>query len=175
MRFPGHVGAALLAYAPIGLAATARGSLALAVVGAGVTVALASLPDADHYVPRMTHRGYAHTVWFALVVGSVSAGGFAIAVGSVCPGGFAVAVAGRLAGPVAGLAAFGFVVGATAICSHVAVDALTPMGVAPFAPISRRRYGLDVTPSASPTANRAFLLAGVGATLLAFALGEWLR
>lgn len=161
MELPGHVGAALLAYAPVALVATVLWSPRLAIVGAVVTVALASVPDGDHYVPRLVHRGYVHTVWFALAVG----------VG--CSATIVTAGVGRVAVPAAVLGAFGFVVGTTAILSHLAADALTPMGVAPFAPVIRRRYSLGVTRSADRRANRRLLLAGVVAAVLAFGLG-WL-
>lgn len=150
VEFPGHVGAALAAYSPVAFVSLRLGWVRLAVVGAAVGVALAPVPDVDSYAPRMTHRGFTHSVWFAAVVGAGAAGAFA---GS----GDLVA-----APSTAGLAAFGFAVGTTAILSHLAADALTPMGVAPFAPVVGRRYSLGVTRSADPVANRRLLLLGMG-------------
>lgn len=164
MEFPGHVGAALTAYSPIGYVALRLGAIRLALVGAAVTVALASLPDLDLYGPGVNHRGYTHTVWFAGLVGLGCAAAFAL----VGPG----ALTASTADPgIVRPDTFGFAVGTTAICSHVAVDALTPMGVAPFAPLYRRRYSLGLTRSADPAANRRLLLLGLGTAALTAALG----
>ena len=159
MELRGHVGAALAAYAPLAFVALRAGSVRLALAGAAVTVALASLPDLDLRVPRLRHRGHVHTVWFGAVVGAACAAGFAA-------GGDRV-----LDLSTTDLAAFGFAVGATTVLAHLAVDALTPMGVAPISPVVRRRFSLDVVPSADPVANRRLLVAGLVATVATFVLG----
>lgn len=159
MELPGHVGAALAAYSPIAFVSLRLGFPRLAIAGAAVSVALASLPDVDLYGPRMNHRGYSHTVWFAVVVGAACAAAF------TAGGDHVIALS------VPALGAFGFAVGTTAVLSHVAVDALTPMGIAPFAPLYRRRYSLGLTRSADPAANRRLLLLGLGTAALTAALG----
>ena len=73
MHREGHVGAALLAYAPVGALTLALGFGNLALLGAGGAVVLAMLPDYDQRVPGLEHRGPTHTVWFALAVGVVLA------------------------------------------------------------------------------------------------------
>ena len=167
MKLPGHVGAALTAYAPIAYGALELGAARLALAGAVATVVLASLPDLDLHVPALSHRGATHTVWFAAGVGVVSAVAFASLGDGWLPvaptGGGVVSLAG-------GPAAFGFVVGTTATLTHLAVDALTPMGVAPFAPLGRR-YSFGVTTSASPVANRRLLLLGLVAVVGAVVIG----
>ena len=55
------------------------------------------------------------------------------------------------------------------LCSHVAGDAITPMGIRPFRPLSAWHVTLDLTPAANPRANRLFL--GVGAAALALSVG----
>lgn len=113
----------------------------------------------DGYSPRPTRRGYTHSVWFAEAVGLVAAVAFAWA-------------GDRLAAlSIPDLGAFGFAVGTAAVLSHLAVDALTPMGVAPIAPLRRRRYGLGLTLSAEPVANRRLLRLGLTTAALAVALG----
>lgn len=164
MEFTGHVGAALLAYSPVAFLALRLGAPRLAAAGAVVTVALASLPDLDRYGPGVNHRGYSHTVWFAGLVGASSAAAFATV------GADRIALSIAESG-VVHPCAFGFAVGTAAILSHLAVDALTPMGVAPFAPLHRRRYSLGVTRSADPAANRRLLLLGLGTAALTAALG----
>lgn len=155
----GHYGAALLAYAPLGFAVTAAGFAELALAGGAGAAALAVLPDHDQRVPGLAHRGPTHTVAFALAVAAV--------VG---------AAAGALAwssGPLAaaGLAAFAFAGAALSLGSHLAADALTPAGVAPFAPVRSTTYSLDVARAANPLANYGLFALGVAAALAALAAG----
>jgi len=157
----GHVGAALLAYAPVGFITAAAGFRFLALIGGVAAVGLAMLPDYDQRVPVVDHRGPTHTVWFAVAVGVVGA----IVGGAV----------GSSTGVVAaiGLAVFGFVVGAVSIGSHIAADALTPAGVRPFAPVRTRRYTYDVTKAKNPIANYALL--GIGAVAAMVGVGAGVR
>lgn len=159
----GHVGAALLAYAPLGALAVPLGSTDLALAGAGVAAALAMLPDADVRIPFVAHRGPTHTVWFAALV--------AVLAGAL--GGLAAAQRGV---PSA-LALGGFVgvVAAVTVLSHLLADVVTPMGIRPFAPRSRRWYSLDVVPSKNPTANYALFVAGLAATAASLSAGAWLE
>lgn len=155
----GHYGAALLAYAPVGFVVVAWGLQTLALVGGLLAVGLATLPDFDQRVPFVEHRGPTHTVWFVFLV--------AILLGAI--GG----LAGRSEGLAAtlGLGTFGFVVGAVAIGSHVAADALTPAGVRPFAPVNSRKYTYSVTKAKNPVANYLLLAMGAAAAAGAFVLG----
>ena len=151
----GHVGAALVGYAPVGGLAVAVGAETLAVVGGAAAVGLAMLPDADQNVPGIPHRGVTHTVHFAAAVG------------------VALAAAGAAAGATAGILAalavgvFGFAVGSVTVLSHVAADALTPMGVEPFR--NGRRYSYDLVRASNPVAN--YLLLALGIVVVAVAAG----
>lgn len=158
MHREGHVGAALLVYAPVGFLAFVLGWRELALLGAATAVALATLPDQDLRLPIVEHRGITHTAWFAALVGGALG-----AVGWLYGARTGVATA-------AAAAAFGFVVGAATVCSHVLADALTPMGVTPFSPLSDRRYTLDLVRASNPIANYALLALGVGAAAGAFVL-----
>lgn len=154
----GHYGAALLAYAPVLFLLTARGAEELAALGAIAAVALSVLPDLDERVPLVPHRGPTHTVLFvALVAGVLAAVGW-YAAGAV---GFDPAV----------LALFGAGVGVLGVGSHLLADALTPMGVTPFWPLSGRNYTLNLTRADNPVANWLLLALGVLATALALAVG----
>ena len=164
VEFPGHVGAALAAYSPIAFVSIVASSPRMAIAGAAVTIALASLPDVDHHVPGVAHRGYSHSVWFAAVVGAVCA--VAFVAGGPALLGLPSARIGTLH-----LGAFGFAVGTVAVLSHIAADALTPMGVAPLSPLVRRRYSLGVTRSTSPVANRLLLVLGLGTAAATAVLG----
>jgi inner membrane protein len=100
--------------------------------------------------PARDESSQYHTVWFALLVGGVVGG----------TGGYLA----RETGTEAALAIGGFVT----IASHIAADALTPMGVTPFAPLRRRTYTVAVAPTSNPIANYALLV--LGATLAGGAL-----
>lgn len=153
----GHVGAALLAYAPIAAIVVAVGLEGLAIGGGAVAVGLASLPDADQRVPFVSHRGVTHTVQFAVAVGVL----LGVGAGLISEGG----------GPLSAFAlgSFGFVVGTVTLLSHIAADALTPMGVEPFN--DGRHYSYDVTRAANPVANYVLLGLGVGAIVVASVVG----
>jgi len=147
----GHYGVALLAYDPVGFGVLLAGYPVAALVGGAAVVLLTPLPDYDHRVPFLEHRGVTHTVLFAVLVG-VS---LAVLAGSV-----------HLAPP---LVAFAFVVGALAVGAHLLADWLTPAGIRPFWPVSGRHCSLSVTTAANPVANYLLLALGVFVT----ATGLW--
>ena len=148
----GHVGFNALLYAPFVPLVSRGWSLELALVGAALAVGLANLPDVDQPLPRIPHRGPTHTIWFALLVGLFAGVATALAVPSAPP-------AFR----------FGFVVGTGSIVAHLAGDIVTPMGISPFAPVSRYHVTLGWFKSKNGRINRAFLL--VGSTALLASLG----
>lgn len=156
MHREGHIGAALLFYAPVGLAVALVTSVEVAVFGAIVPAALAMVPDLDMRVPGVQHRGITHTVHFAVAVGVV------LAVAGVA--------LGWSNGPLAaaGLGLFGGVVGTLTMLSHIAADALTPAGVDPFRRGETVTY--DVARARNPVANYGLLALGAVACLLAAAL-----
>jgi inner membrane protein len=71
----------------------------------------------------------------------------------------------------AGIGAFAALVGFVTIVSHIAADALTPMGVRPFAPVRGRKYTVALATASNPIANYLLLVLGgaiaVGALVLA--------
>jgi|AntRauTorcE11898_2_1112593.scaffolds.fasta_scaffold00037_48 inner membrane protein len=174
MYWRGHVGIALLAYAPVAGAVRVAGEPELATLGAAVAVAFATLPDADHWLP-IAHRGATHTVAFAVTAGALAA----VVAGLVLPGGAdsVLLASGGTAGPAAtgaGLPPWsptflGGVVTLT-LCSHVAGDAITPMGIRPLRPFRGWHVTFDLTPAANPRANRLFFGVGLAALALSFAL-----
>lgn len=161
MHRDGHLGASLLAYAPLGFLAVAAGFDRAAIAGALLAAGLSMAPDVDQRVPGLDHRGPTHTVWFAAVIAVLlGAGGAAV---GFTRGSLLVGVA---------LAVFGALVGATSILAHIAADALTPSGVRPFAPRRDTEYSLEVATAANPVANYAILAAGLGASALALWAGS---
>ncbi|WP_135666986.1 metal-dependent hydrolase [Halorhabdus rudnickae] len=160
MHREGHIGAALLAYAPVGFVIFVVGFEGAAMAGAVGAGLLAMVPDYDQRVPGISHRGLTHTVWFAALVG-IGLGLIGLAIGS--NDGILAAI---------GLGTFGLLVGAVTILSHIAADALTPMGVEPFAPVRDDHYSYDVARAANPIANYALLVLGVIALGLALVAGN---
>lgn len=160
MHKPGHYGAALLVYAPVGFLTLAFGFDTVAVLGGAIAVGGAMVPDLDMRIPGIQHRGITHTVWFALVAGIVL-GSAGVAFGS--SSGALVAI---------GLGTFGFLVGVLTIGAHLLADALTPMGIRPLEPVDDREITLDVTKAANPIANYALLALGIAATGLAAVAGR---
>lgn len=156
MYWRGHVGAALLAFAPAGTLLLIRGSWPLAVTGWLVAVGIATVPDTDERLP-IPHRGPTHTIWFAGLLGAL-AFGTGWLVGSV------LGVQAMTLGTVTGVAA------TVSLLSHLAADVVTPMGIRPWKPISDRHYSLGLTPARNPRANR-FLLGAGGAAVL---VGYWI-
>ena len=148
----GHYGVSLLAYAPMGAALALAGLEGYAVAGGAVVLGLATLPDVDHSLPLVAHRGATHTLAFALLVGAVLAGV-----------GWAVGSAGG-AGRALPLAALGFLTGVLGIVAHLVGDVVTPMGIRPFRPVSDRHYTLSLTRADNALANWLLLGAGVGVT-----------
>ncbi|WP_336003132.1 metal-dependent hydrolase [Halorientalis halophila] len=154
----GHVGVSLLVFLPVGVGLVLAGRPELALLGEAVMLALASLPDVDHELPLISHRGVIHTVWFALLVG--------VALGAV-----GWVLGGRPATPTdAELAVAGFGFGTLGIVAHLLGDVLTPMGITPFWPLSRRTISLRVVRARNPLANYGLLAAGVFATVGAIML-----
>ena len=145
----GHVGAALLAYAPVGAVVTAAGDPALAIGGAAVAVAVSTLPDADEFLP-LDHRGPTHTVWFVAACALVASGLGAVAGPAVDRPAVLPAVAGAAVG--------------LSLVSHLLADVVTPMGVRPLYPVSSWHHSFEVTPARNPRANAA--LFGLGSAAL---------
>jgi len=154
----GHYGGALVAYTPLGTVVGLLGYGELAIVGGLVCVALSTLPDVDHRLPLIDHRGATHTILFALTVGVGLATLAAVLVGTAS------------AFVETGIGSFAFLVGVVSIGSHLLADALTPMGIRPFWPVSSRRYSLAVTTAANPAANYGLFGLGITAAFVGLSL-----
>ena len=150
----GHHGVSLLLYAPIGFVLLVTGAPGVAILGGAVMLALATLPDVDHVIPLIEHRGPTHTFAFAGLIGAV--------VGSVA---YTLAPQLGLDPGFAGITGVG--IGCYAILAHLAGDVLTPSGIEPFWPLSSRNYSLNLTRADDVMANWLLLGLGVTATVVA--------
>ena len=150
----GHWGVSLLVFAPVGLALVLFDRPDLAFVGGAAMLWLSTLPDVDHRVPGISHRGPTHTLAFALLVGAVGAGA-------------GVGLSSALGADRTTLVAFGFGIGTLGILAHLFADALTPAGVPVLWPLSGRDFSVYLTRADNTLANYVLLAVGVCVTAAA--------
>lgn len=149
-------------YAPVGYLLVGDRPL-LAILGGVVVLSLASLPDIDHRLPVVSHRGVTHSLLFAAGVGAVG-----WVAGSLL-GGLGIAPV-TLAGTTMSAAVFLGFLGAYGVLAHLAGDVITPAGVPLFWP-APTTLSLSVVGADSTVANYGLLAAGVVATGAALAVG----
>ncbi|ERG94418.1 metal-dependent hydrolase [Haloquadratum walsbyi] len=159
MHKKGHYGAALTAYAPIGMGALILGFDVAAISGGVVAIGLAMFPDIDMNLPNLSHRGLTHTVHFMLGV-AAAAGIFGGILGLIFGSQLLLAVGSSL---------YLALVSGLTIGSHIAADALTPMGVTPFG--DERHYSYDLWNADSVIGNYGLLGLGVLSTMAALVIG----
>lgn len=163
MHKKGHYGASLTAYAPVGMGALTFGFDVVAVGGGLVAIGLAMLPDMDMNLPNVAHRGPTHTIHFALGVGIV-AGVIGAVLGQAATSQWLLAVGSGL---------YLALVGSLTIGSHIAADALTPMGVTPFG--DDRHYSYDLWNADSVIGNYGLLALGIVSAFGALTIGAELN
>ncbi|HET7324411.1 MAG TPA: metal-dependent hydrolase, partial [Halococcus sp.] len=170
---------ALLAYAPVGYLLLRESRLGLALLGVFGVLLVEPLPDNDFWIPFLAHRGTSHSLFCALVVGTIL-GGLGWVVGTYLSAPFANVLAGGglspvgifagvfdwlsvrvrgLAGPA--LAKFGFAVGVFGILVHLLGDVITVSGIRPLLPLSHRQISLSGLHADSPSANSGLFALGV--------------
>ncbi|SFR43759.1 metal-dependent hydrolase [Halogeometricum limi] len=158
----GHYGVSLIAFAPVGFVLVRLGRPELAFVVGAAMLWLAMLPDVDHRIPGVPHRGPTHSLAFAALVGGVFAGvGQALASAGVGNVGPAAVADGSVV-------VFAFLVGFLTVFAHLLGDALTPAGVNFLWPLSGRTYSLSLWTAGNSVAN--YGLFGVGVFAVAGAL-----
>lgn len=145
---PGHVGTALIVYAPVAYVLLRFDNDRRMWFGVLVLLGVVMGPDVDMYVAGLAHRGITHTVWTALLVGILVAG--------IAWGFIPVARARRIS-----VAVFGFQVGALGIIVHLLGDVVTPMGIRPLYPVYREPYSIELVLATDAQANTGLLIAGV--------------
>jgi inner membrane protein len=166
----GHLGVALLTFAPIGYLLVDAGAALAALLTGGVMLWLAMLPDVDHRLPVISHRGVTHSLLFAAAVGAVFAA-VGVALGTVGGDALVAELLGLDALGV-GVVPFAFGLGFLAVGSHLLGDLLTPAGVNLFWPVPTE-FSLYVTRADNTIANYGLFLLGIFAvgTAGALALG----
>ena len=146
----GHLGVSLLLFAPVGYVLVGAGHPAVAAVAGLAMVQLSTLPDIDHRLPMVEHRGATHSLAFAALVGGAGA-----AVGAAAGSVFSVGLP---------LPAVGFAIGALTILAHLLGDMLTPMGVNYLWPLPVSPVSLSLTRADNPVANSGLFGLGLAVT-----------
>lgn len=181
----GHIGMALILYAPVLFALLWSEYFILAVTGAITMLGLTRIPDKDMKIVRIQskinslfffidlkkyfgwlfikHRGVTHTIWFILAIGAF--------VGAI------VFFPAEYIAPYhpltqMHLVAFFSAISMWSLIAHLSADVLTPSGIHPFAPIVDRKFSLYITTAKNPLWNISLLVVGWGLNI--GAVGLWL-
>lgn len=162
----GHLGISMLLYAPLGIVITAFLSLELAVIGGLCTVFGGNLPDFDTSSQLVKHRGFTHTIWFAIITAIT----MAIAVFLI---GTYLSISQYLKFGLIQAIFIGSFTG-VGVMTHIAGDLITPRGIKPFHPVSprnvlpvtvsERKFTFEITNADNKAYNTGFLALGILAT-----------
>jgi inner membrane protein len=153
----GHLGVSLLVFAPIGYLLVDAGFPVAAFVTGVAMCWLTMLPDVDHRLPFVSHRGPTHSLLFAVAVGVAFAGVATLGVDALT----------LFESDLPTVVPFGFFVGFVAVVAHLLGDVLTPAGVPLFWPLSGRRYSVSLTRADNRFANAGLFALGVFAVTVA--------
>ncbi len=165
----GHLGIALLMYAPFAFVFILLGWFEIGILGLVFTLFGVGLPDGDTKLRIVKHRGFTHTIWFAFLV-SFASMGFIATVPEVF-GITTFATIGVTEIVIGGLfAGYG-------VISHLVGDLITPHGIRPLHPVfprekinyevSDRKFSWELTKAKSDKANTLFLVVGSLSMVLA--------
>jgi inner membrane protein len=166
MHREGHIGIGHLLYSPMAFVLALYEAWTLLALGlVGITF-FSYAPDFDLQMPLVDHRGITHTYLAAGVAGLLSmlVAGWLAAEGVATIGGLSPLVSTLV------VAAFGFLVGALGVLSHLLGDVLTPMGINPWQPFGGETVSLELVYASNRWANGALSLAG-GVALVAAVVG----
>lgn len=177
----GHLGIGLLILAPMYYVLLPDWPV-LALLVSGIVV-IQGLPDKDQGISWLKHRGTSHSLVSAAFVGAGCAGvGWAAGEYILPPIATGLSTAATSAGTPAAwwgaqlmlydaptMALIGFAVGSGGILTHLFGDIITPMGLQPFRPFSKRQYNIAYISASNPYANSGFFVLGLLAMIAALA------
>ncbi|RZN60719.1 metal-dependent hydrolase [Methanonatronarchaeum sp. AMET6-2] len=149
----GHIGLCLLFYTPIVYTGQHIGvPWILLILSTATAISIANIPDIDLKTTFLSHRGFTHTILFALITGTTT-GFLYLGIASLFnPFPLEIRIAVLL---------LGFLTGFLAITSHIAGDMLTPMGVKPYWPLKNKKISLSLFKARNRLANTIFLALGI--------------
>ena len=175
MHRAGHTGVWMLLYAPVAFTLLSAGRPEVAVLGAAIVYIVEQIPDSDQFIPFLDHRGFSHTVAFAVLVG-LALGVLGLFIGEraflavgnwITAQGFggvgSAVIEAETAVNERELARIGFGMGVFGVLAHLAGDVVTTMGIQPFWPMSSWRISLSPLKARNPAANEMMFVLGVGA------------
>lgn len=152
----GHIGINIILYSPIMLLLSIFELNNIAIIGFLLMVLFPSLPDKDQKIPFIQHRGFTHTIWFSLIIGTL--------IGSIFYG--LSTIFNILLKPIHTFIVM-FLIGNLLILFHLAGDFLTYAGINIFHPIGSKS-SLNLWESGDPKPNFGFLFIGIIITVLIF-------
>lgn len=165
----------MLLYAPVAFTLLSEGRPEVAVLGAAIVYVVEQIPDTDQFIPVLKHRGFSHTIGFAVLVG-LALGVLGLFIGEraflivgdwITAQGFdgvgSAIIEAEAAVNERELARIGFGMGTFGILAHLAGDVVTKMGIQPFLPVFSWRVSLSRLKARNPYANQLLFVLGVGA------------
>lgn len=129
----GHIGIALIVYSFVAYYLISIGQIGLAIIGFFVMIPFAMIPDKDHLIPGMKHRGQSHSIIAAFIFGLILITPLILLMVFT-----AVVIPQAILLFIFGIAVLGFI-------THILGDSATKRGTYPFKPFSNRRLRLPVT------------------------------
>jgi len=159
----------MLLYSPFGFALTITGNPVVAIVGGALTIGGGGIPDVDLKTNLVKHRGWTHTIWFALLMSCIGC-----ALTTIMWYGLPESIITITGVPPTQAVLVGAFLG-VGVGTHILGDMLTPTGVRPFHPttpkniggltLSEKRYTLDMVNASDKTANSVFFILGILSTI----------
>lgn len=162
----GHFGLSLTLYAPFLYFFLQANEYLVALLGLLIVTACSSLPDLDLKISFIKHRGYSHTIigalFIGLIIGVATFISYIYIINIISTFGLEMQYTAPM------FAGMGFIFGFYGSLTHYAGDIVTPMGLKPFAPFSRKKYTLDLFYAKNKLANGGSLFLGFLITALVF-------
>ncbi len=162
----GHIGINMILFSPVLFIMIILEFFVLGIVGLISVIYFASLPDIDLKVKRLKHRGFTHTISFAVLMGLISLF-IAIFINSIVINiGFIHASLFNLIF----IPVYGFFIGFFIVMGHIMGDIITPSGVRIFKKpkyvpnlsiFSDKKYSLNLIKAKNIFANVLFLFVGI--------------
>lgn len=166
MHREGHLGVSLLLYSPVTYLLISNDLMTVFGMGLVAMGFWSFAPDLDLELP-IPHRGPTHSFVAAIVAGLLTA---IIAFYLAYTGDYG-SDAFVIEPPIfayLGAIGFGFGIGVLGVVSHLLGDAITPMRIRPWWPISDREHGIPLVYASDKRANEMLSLAGGLAMTAAF-------
>lgn len=168
MHNRGHLGVTLILLSPILFYLLVNEYLFTAFYATLLALLCTTLPDIDlkfqtkstilhrtpvirRFVPNIRHRGITHTIWFAMFIGTLSAG---VSTGLLYWNEVIVFL------PETQFIVLSFGLGFVSVLFHVVGDMITPRGINPIHPVSYKNLSIPVSLAGNRFANEFFSVLG---------------